>query len=62
MKQPGLGLTRPGCGAEGRTIRNEVGRDPKGQAGTVDPGMVALRDAAVTGERKAVPKIGLRAE
>jgi hypothetical protein len=42
-----------------RAGRKSVG-NRKRQAGNVDPGMEALKGAAVAGERKVASKIGLR--
>ena len=58
-----FGANQPGSWSRKaeRTGKKSVG-DSKGQAGNVDPGMEALRGESVTGERKVVPRIGLRTE
>jgi hypothetical protein len=53
---PGWGEPARVAEPKSRTSRKEAGRDQKWQAGNVDPGMEALRGAAVAGEGKAVRK------
>jgi hypothetical protein len=53
---PGWGEPARVAEPKSRTGRKEAGRDQKWQAGNVDPGMEALRGAAVAGEGKAVRK------
>jgi hypothetical protein len=61
-RQPKLGRTSGGSGAGGRTSRERAERGLKWQAGSFDPGMEALRGAAVAGERKVVTRVRSREE